>query len=244
MKVEPKNSAAVEVRPAAVPSFKSLMSQHAQKPPGGLSHTTARAVTQPTKVASAIPTVAQALSAKRAQIETDAGRLNEVRGALMARANDLATSRTEAVTPELAHVPAKAIDAITRELITAFGPQSRVANDGEPPSGRPHAEPQPLAPVWSTPTPPPISASPEQQAAQAVALIEKIEFFVRTAQRPAIALTLNNSLGARVEIERVGPREVALKLIGHRGPPTPEAVSRVREELLARGLKIATMEVA
>jgi hypothetical protein len=84
----------------------------------------------------------------------------------------------------------------------------------------------------------------ETKAAQAVALIEKIETFVKANQRPALALTLNNTLGARVEIERIGPGEVALKLVGQRGPPSPEAVSRIREELLARGLKVAALSVA
>ncbi len=243
MKVDPKKVAAVELKPATA-SFKSLMSKLVPPPLPGQGHTMPRQVTQ-VAAAARVPTVAQALNVKRAQVETEAGRLTEVRGALMARANDLATARTESIAPELAHVPARALDAITRELISAFGPSSRVANDAGQPSDRgSHHEAQPAAPVWSTLTPPPISATPEQQAAQTVALIEKIEFFVKSAQRPAIALTLNNSLGARVEIERVGPREVALKLVGQHGPPTPEAVSRVRDELLARGLKIATLEVA
>jgi hypothetical protein len=87
-----------------------------------------------------------------------------------------------------------------------------------------------------------LEASPEAQAAQATALIERIEVFVKS-QRPGLALTLNNSLGAHVEIERVGPKEIALKLVGHRGPPTAEAVSRIREELRARGLKVCALSV-
>ncbi len=88
-----------------------------------------------------------------------------------------------------------------------------------------------------------LEAAPEAKAAQAVALIERIEQFVRS-QRPGLALTLNNSLGAHVEIERIGPKEIALKLVGHRGPPTAEAVSRIREELRARGLKVGALSVA
>lgn len=97
---------------------------------------------------------------------------------------------------------------------------------------------QPLQPAA-----PRIEAAPEAKAAQAVALIERIEFFVRS-QRPGLALTLNNSLGAHVEIERIGPREIALKLVGHKGPPTAEAVSRIRDELRARGLKVGALSVA
>ncbi len=90
---------------------------------------------------------------------------------------------------------------------------------------------------------PKVEAAPEAKAAQAMALIERIEVFVRS-QRPGLALTLNNSLGAHVEIERIGPKEIALKLVGHRGPPTAEAVSRIREELRARGLKVGALSVA
>jgi hypothetical protein len=90
---------------------------------------------------------------------------------------------------------------------------------------------------------PKLDAPPEAKAAQAVALIERIELFVRS-QRPGLALTLNNSLGAHVEIERIGPKEIALKLVGHKGPPTAEAVSRIRDELRARGLKVGALSVA
>jgi hypothetical protein len=81
-------------------------------------------------------------------------------------------------------------------------------------------------------------------AAQAVELIEKIEIFVRS-QRPALALTLNNSLGARVEIERIGPKEIALKVVGTGGiPPNAEDLGRIREEMKARGLKVGALSVA
>jgi hypothetical protein len=47
-----------------------------------------------------------------------------------------------------------------------------------------------------------------------------------------------------VEIERLAQGLVAVTLIGRRGPPPPECVSRVREELLARGLKVGAISVA
>lgn len=84
--------------------------------------------------------------------------------------------------------------------------------------------------------------SPQARTEQALALIERIELFVRS-QRPSLALTLNNSLGARVEVERMGPKVIALRLVGHRGPPTAEAVSLIRDELRARGLKVAALSV-
>ena len=67
---------------------------------------------------------------------------------------------------------------------------------------------------------------------------------IKPDTEPGLALTLNNSLGAHVEIERIGPREIALRLVGHKGPPTAEAVSRIRDELRARGLKVGALSVA
>jgi hypothetical protein len=141
-------------------------------------------------------------------------------------------------------VPERALDAITRELVGAFdGTASRVAND-HPGKERLAA---PVATVMEThhsQSAAEFRHEHQVKAAQAVALIEKIELFVKSTQRPAIALTLNNALGARVEIERVGPREVSLKLVGQHGPPSPDAVSRIREELQARGLKVSALSVA
>ena len=82
------------------------------------------------------------------------------------------------------------------------------------------------------------------RAAQAVELIEKIESFIKDSHTPCIALTLNNSLGAKVEIERIGPREVALKVIGHKGPPRAEDIGRIRDEMAAHGLKVCALSVA
>jgi hypothetical protein len=84
--------------------------------------------------------------------------------------------------------------------------------------------------------------SAEERAVQAAALIERIEVFVKS-QRPALALTLNNSLGARIELERLGAGRIALRLVGNGGPPSPEIVSRIREELRARGLQLGALSI-
>ncbi len=78
---------------------------------------------------------------------------------------------------------------------------------------------------------------PPIRAAQAIALIERIDVFVKS-QRPALALTLNHSLGAHAEIERIGPKEVSLKLKGHGGPLATQTIDLIRAELKARGLKV------
>lgn len=81
------------------------------------------------------------------------------------------------------------------------------------------------------------------RALYALRLSTQIGAFVKS-ERPAAEVTLNNTLAAKVEIERVGPNEVALTLVGHHGPPSPEAVTRIREELESRGLRIAVLAVA
>jgi hypothetical protein len=113
------------------------------------------------------------------------------------------------------------------------------------------AAPTPASPTTPPPLPsgpgaltgaPPVSETPQQRAQQAVALIERIERFVKSG-RPVLALSLGNSLGARVEIERVGPKAIALKLVGQGGPPPPEAVARIREALTSRGLTVRALSV-
>lgn len=84
---------------------------------------------------------------------------------------------------------------------------------------------------------------PEARLADAVNAVRQIELFLKT-QRPALVLTLNNSLGARVEIERLGPRRIALRLVGRGGLPSPEMVGSLREELRARGLRVDALSVA
>ncbi len=81
------------------------------------------------------------------------------------------------------------------------------------------------------------------KAATAVELIEKIETFMKS-QRPGLAISLEGSLGARVEIERLGPKEVAVRVVGKNGPPSAEDISRIRDEIRARGLKVGAMSVA
>lgn len=131
----------------------------------------------------------------------------------------------------------KALDLICAELRQEPGIASKAANTN---GGASAADRVPF-PVQVAQAHAPNAAA---HAAQAVELIEKIEVFVKS-QRPALALTLNNSLGARVEIERIGPREVALKVVGSGGiPPNAEDLGRIREEMKARGLKVGALSVA
>jgi hypothetical protein len=233
MKVETKSKPQAALKSGAAPSFKATLQQVVKRPVPAVSTS---ALARPVRVAAGATT--QGLVARRVHVDAEASRLLEVRGALVARAQQLVSAHLESSTPELLHLPSRALQAISRELVAEFGPGP--ARDGN----RPHQPQVQQAMTALHPTPPRPAALPEVKAAQAMALIEQIETFVSSANRPAMALTLNNSLGARVEIERVGPRAIALKLVGVNGPPTPDTVSRVRDELRARGLTIATLEVA
>ena len=89
---------------------------------------------------------------------------------------------------------------------------------------------------------PPHQAEAAARAQAALALVERIETFVKS-QRPAIALTVGGALNVRVEVERTGRNEVALKVQGKRGPPPPEDVARIREAISARGLKLSSLSL-
>lgn len=79
------------------------------------------------------------------------------------------------------------------------------------------------------------------KAQAAMELIERIEVFVKS-QRPAMRLSLGGALEATVEVERTGPREVALRIQGKRGPVAMEELSRIRDALEAKGLRLRTLQ--
>lgn len=238
MKVDPKAALAQATLVKAQP-FKQLLAEARSElkkdvrptvPPGLTLKSTAVVAAKP---AVATTTSTTQLTQQRARVHADAEatRLDSVRAQHGHTAETLTYARSSQSEAVIDRAAARILDFITREL-----------EQDPPPKQRPlevataHHLPAPV----SSKAP---AANPEASAAQAVALIEKIEVFVKS-QRPGLALTLNNSLGAHVEIERIGPKEIALKLVGHRGPPTAEAVSRIREELRARGLKVGALSVA
>ncbi len=82
--------------------------------------------------------------------------------------------------------------------------------------------------------------SSEASPLAALELVDRIELFVKS-QRPALSLKLGGALDATVEVERTGPREVALRIQGHRGPVPSGELARIREALEARGLRLRTL---
>ncbi|WP_434380554.1 hypothetical protein [Melittangium boletus] len=83
-------------------------------------------------------------------------------------------------------------------------------------------------------------AAPSPRLQATLALIEKLEVFVK-AQRPALALHLGGGFDATVEVERTGPREVALRIQGRHRPLAPADLARLREALGARGLSLSAL---
>ena len=86
----------------------------------------------------------------------------------------------------------------------------------------------------------PDSPDPQLRVEATLQLIQKIELFVHS-QRPALRMSLNGALSATVEVERTGPREVALRIQGRHGPLAQEELARIRERLEARGLRLRSL---
>jgi hypothetical protein len=183
-------------------------------------------------VAAAAAQVQQvALGQARVAAHAEAARLGLVRTEGLAAGEGAVAERLEQAGQEMSGTAERILELIVREL------------GSEPPRQAPAALPAPVPALAATGGEGPTPASGRSRAAQAAALIERVETFLRSG-RQGLALTLDNALAARVEVERVGPREVAVKLVGRDGPPSPEAVSRVREQLRARGLRVAALSVA
>ncbi len=245
MKVDPKNPV-TQVAAAKAQPFKQLLAEAKSElkkplaptkatqplPLVALKKTAATARTQATVKTLTTQAPMQVLARARVHADSEAQRLGAVRSEHTHTAHSLQQVRAEKTEAVLERGEARVLELIVKELQVDAPPANRQLSDVLPQ--------QPIA--ASNAAPPKVEATPEAKAAQAVALIEKIERFVKS-QRPGLALTLNNSLGAHVEIERIGPKEIALKLVGKNGPPTPEAVSRIREELRARGLRVGALSV-
>ena len=127
---------------------------------------------------------ARQLTRSRVHVDAEATRLGTVRSDHSRAANSMTQARTERGEQLDEKQHAKLADALTQEF----------AKESPPVMPAPKLENVQLgsAPVK-------VEAPPETKAAQASALIEKIEHFVRS-NRPGLSLTLNNSLGARVEL--------------------------------------------
>ncbi|OJH37999.1 hypothetical protein [Cystobacter ferrugineus] len=182
---------------------------------------------------------AELLGRVRQGLSAEAHRLGEVRGEAHQTNQERVHQRlTALIARELAREP-PAEPGTDRGASVARGGEVLPA---EPPDARPTP---PGTRLEGSPGPAMAGAtSPGETRVQStLALIEKIEVFVRS-QRPALALRLGGALEATVEVERTGPREVALRIQGHRGPLPRENLARIQEELAARGLRLKALSSA
>jgi hypothetical protein len=79
-----------------------------------------------------------------------------------------------------------------------------------------------------------------ERVERALALVERIEHFVRSG-RPSLALTLRGGLAGRLELQRVAPGAISIRIASARPPPDSE-LSALRQALQARGLSVRSLE--
>ncbi len=137
---------------------------------------------------------------------------------------------------------------LSRELRGEFPPHLPPRATPPPPESSRGPAPTEGLPTAGEPRPaphlagmaPPDSPNPQLKVQATLQLIERIELFVQS-QRPALRMSLGGALSATVEVERTGPREVALRIQGRHGPLAQEELARIQEGLEARGLRLRSL---
>jgi hypothetical protein len=172
---------------------------------------------------------AAAQAARSAQKTVEAA-LTSARRSMLAEGSRLQAARSEGVAEPQEPVAGRVLELILRELKSELPaePRKTVRADAVAAAdGAGHARTSPPLP----------------SRAQAVLdLIDHIDLLVRS-HRPTLVFSMNSAFAARVEVEKTGPNEVALKIQGWRGPPPPEEISRIRDTLRARGLRLSSLSV-
>jgi hypothetical protein len=209
------------------------------RPPAGPARTTP----------GTVATTGQARTPQKGAFAS-AEHLGQVRQGMTVESHRLRDVRGEAHQTHHERVQQRVTDLISRELARELlsepvAPRS-TATPRSPEASAPLPSVEALSPAGelrtggaggagaaATDTP-----APEVRAQAALELIEKIEVFVKS-QRPALAMRLGGALDATVEVERTGTREVSLRIQGRRGPLPQEDLTRIREALAERGLKLS-----
>jgi hypothetical protein len=222
-------------------TLKSLMGtrQKAGKP------LIAAAPRAPSGVTSALATKVQDFRA-RSQV------LQSARVGMNVEVKRLSEARAEAAATNEERMSSRLVDLLCKELVQEF------VHGGSDAGASRHQEPSPSAlpghhralgggsssGARSNGSATASVSSPEIQAkvAAAMALVERIATFVRS-NRPALELSLGAGIDARVEVERTGKNEVALLVRGREGPPDPQDLSRIRDALAQRGLRLSSLTV-
>jgi hypothetical protein len=82
--------------------------------------------------------------------------------------------------------------------------------------------------------------SSEGRIERALALVERIERFVRNG-RPSLVLTLRGGVAGELEVQRVARGAIAVRIVSPR-PPSANELGELRQALEARGLSVRTLE--
>lgn len=181
----------------------------------------------------------ESLGLKRHAMHVEVQRLGAVRSESQALGQERTEHRLhELIARELSKDPRPALP---------LQPEARPAPGPPPPeTQRPNQEPlgsdsaSAVAASTGGAHAPAEEVSPAARAEAAMALIERIEVFVKS-QRPALSMSLRGHLDATVEVERTGPREVSLRIQGRHRPVGAEDLSRLRDALESRGLKLSSL---
>jgi hypothetical protein len=180
--------------------------------------------------------------------------LATARVGMNAEAKRLTSVRAEALTTNEEEMSARLVDMLCREMVQELVHGSPAPSTETPlrpfatdtrrdPAGH-RAEPNAVGQVGARAD----SAAHRAEAAEARAaevheLVERIALFVKSS-RPALSLTVGGGLSAEVDVERTGVNEVALNVRGRQGPPRPDDLSRLREEMASRGLRLSSLSVS
>ncbi|HVP59664.1 MAG TPA: hypothetical protein VMT11_03855 [Myxococcaceae bacterium] len=219
--------------------FEELLRAHtdrpARKPPAPPRRQRAAAPARPPGIERRVALAAGTLRGQ-ARKEMDASARQRMSDGTVATAQ--ATGRLEARAAELLHAALRTEAASWAEAPTVAADSSRPAPGG-------------LAPVL--PTGPGVApagiagsgagaprSTSEERVERALALVERIERFVRSG-RPSLALTLRGGLPGELELQRVAPGAIAIRLASPR-PPSARELGELRQALEARGLSVQSLE--
>lgn len=250
-----RRSASAPAAPTGTTRPGTLPAQNAPKP-GGPS--LPRGVMRPGALPRGIPSsgvvrpTSQVVATARSALASPEN-LGQARQVMHAEAARLGTVRGEAQAQGQERAWHRVSELIARELarddrggsLPSPAPRPASAESSRPPGlqepgATGAAESRVGAPGGAGPTGSADAVTPPSRAEAALELIERIEVFVKS-QRPALSLSLRGALEATVEVERTGPREVALRIQGRSGPVPSETLTHLRDALEARGLRLRSL---
>jgi len=172
----------------------------------------------------------------QARVEMDSAARGRIADGALATAR--ATARLDGRATELLRAALRSEQAARNEPCAASAPAA-LARHPEGASAPPERQAS-TAPVAATAGAVRAGTDGAERVERALALVERIERFVRSG-RPSLALTLRGGLAGRLELQRVAPGAISIRLASARPPPDSE-LSALRQALEARGLSVRSLE--